>query len=75
MSDHQPPQPKQIYTYQDLAKFSDPNLYSAFGNVKDSKKPSAPKFSFGTATRASEPKRFQSHEMSRLDCYGNLDLI
>ena len=45
--------PSKIYTHQDLVKFSDPNLYSGFGNPKDSKKPSAPKFSFGTATRAS----------------------
>lgn len=42
---------KKVYTYQDLIKFSNTEIYSAFGEIKDSKKPSAPKFSFGTSTR------------------------
>lgn len=49
---------KKTYTYQDLVKFSDINVYSGFGEVKVSQKPSAPKFSFGTATRAAGPKKF-----------------
>lgn len=42
---------KKVYTYQDLIKFSNMDVYSSIGEVKDSKKPSAPKYSFGTSTR------------------------
>ena len=42
---------KKVFTYQDLIKFSNTEIYSAFGDVKDSTKQTAPKFSFGTSTR------------------------
>lgn len=51
---------KKVYTYQDLIKFSNTQIYSAFGDVKNSQKPTAPKFSFGTSTREAEPKKFVS---------------
>ena len=38
--------------------------------MRDSKKPSAPQFSFGTSTRDAEPKKFVSKEMAVVDCYG-----
>ena len=63
-------QEKKVYTYQDLIKFSNMDIYSGFGEVKESNKPSAPKFSFGTSTRDAEPKKFQNKEMARIDCYG-----
>lgn len=44
-------QEKKVYTYQDLIKFSNMDIYSGFGDVKDSTKPSAAKFSFGTSNR------------------------
>jgi len=42
---------KKVYTYQDLIKFSNINIYSGFGEIKESVKPSAPQYSFGTSTR------------------------
>lgn len=59
-----------MYTYQDLIKFSNTEIYSAFGEMKESKKPSAPQFSFGTSTRDAEPKKFVSKEMAVVDCFG-----
>ncbi len=59
-----------MYTYQDLIKFSNTEIYSAFGDMKESKKPSAPLYSFGTATRDAEPKKFVSKEMAVVDCFG-----
>jgi hypothetical protein len=38
--------------------------------MKESKKASAPHFSFGTSTRDAEPKKFVSKEMAVVDCYG-----
>lgn len=61
---------KKVYNYQDLIKFSNTEIYSAFGEMKESVKPSAPKFSFGTSTRDAEPKKFVSKEMAVVDCYG-----
>lgn len=46
------------------------DIYSGFGEIKESKKPSAPKYSFGTSTRDAEPKKFHSKEMAQIDCYG-----
>lgn len=43
---------KKVYTYQDLIKFSNNEIYSGFGEMRDSKKPTAAHFSFGTASRA-----------------------
>lgn len=63
-------QDQKVYTYQDLIKFSNTEIYSAFGDVKESQKPSAPKFSFGTSTRQAEPKKFVSKQMALVDCYG-----
>ena len=63
-------QEKKTYTYQDLIKFSNLDVYSGFGEVKESKKPSAPKYSFGTSKREAEPKKFHSKEMAKIDCYG-----
>ena len=63
-------QEKKVYTYQDLIKFSNLDIYSGFGEVKESIKPSAPKYSFGTSTRDAEPKKFQNKEMAKIDCYG-----
>lgn len=63
-------EPKKVYTYQDLIKFSNTEIYSAFGEMRESKKPSAPHFSFGTSTRDAEPKKFVSKEMAVVDCFG-----
>lgn len=63
-------QEKKVYTYQDLIKFSNLDIYSGFGEIKESVKPTAPKYSFGTSTRDAEPKKFQNKEMARIDCYG-----
>jgi hypothetical protein len=38
--------------------------------MHESKKPSAPQFSFGTSTREAEPKKFVSKEMAVVDCFG-----
>lgn len=38
--------------------------------MKESKKSTAPQFSFGTSTRDAEPKKFVSKEMAVVDCYG-----
>lgn len=38
--------------------------------MRESKKPSAPHFSFGTSTRDAEPKKFVSKEMAVVDCFG-----
>ena len=38
--------------------------------MRESKKPSAPHFSFGTATRDAGPKKFVSKEMAVVDCFG-----
>lgn len=38
--------------------------------MKESKKSTAPQFSFGTATRDAEPKKFVSKEMAVVDCFG-----
>jgi hypothetical protein len=43
-----------------LIKFSNTEIYSAFGDMKESKKPSAPQFTFGTSTRDAGPKKFVS---------------
>lgn len=61
---------KKAYTYQDLIKFSNTEIYSAFGEMKESKKSTAPQFSFGTSTREAEPKKFVSKEMAVVDCFG-----
>ena len=63
-------QEKKTYTYQDLIKFSNLDVYSGFGEVKESNKPSAPKFSFGTSTRDAEPKKFTNKETAWIDCFG-----
>jgi hypothetical protein len=61
---------KKAYTYEDLIKFSNTEIYSAFGDMRESKKASSPQFSFGTSTRDAEPKKFVSKEMAVVDCYG-----
>ena len=38
--------------------------------MRESKKPSAPHFSFGTATRDAGPKKYVSKEMAVVDCFG-----
>lgn len=68
-------QEKKVYTYQDLIKFSNLDIYSGFGDVKESLKPSAPKFSFGTSTRDAEPKKFQNKDMAKIDCFGTHFII
>lgn len=45
------PKETKVYTYQDLIKFSGTEIYSAFGEIISSEKPSAPKYSFGTSVR------------------------
>lgn len=44
--------PKKVYTYKDLLRFENPNLYSSMGS--NSTKTSSPAFGFGTAKRAKE---------------------
>jgi len=61
---------KKVYTYQDLIKFSNTEIYSGFGEMRESNKTSAPHFAFGTATRDAEPKKFVSKEMAIVDCFG-----
>ena len=51
-------QEKKVYTYEDLIKFSSLDIYSGFGEIRESKKRSAPKFSFGTGTRDAGPKKY-----------------
>ena len=51
---------KKVYTYQALIKYSNTEISSALRDVKDSKQPSATKFSFGTSSRDAEPKKFVS---------------
>jgi len=51
---------KKVYTYQDLIKFNNTEIYSAFGEIHESKKPTAPQFSFGSSTRDAEPRKFVS---------------
>lgn len=65
-----PKDEKKVYTYQDLVKFSNTEIYSGFGEMRESKKPSAPHFSFGTSKRDAEPKKFVSKEMAIVDCFG-----
>lgn len=47
-----------MYTYEDLIKFSSLDIYSGLGEIRESKKKSAPKFSFGTGTRDTGPKKY-----------------
>jgi hypothetical protein len=55
----EPPKKEKVaYTYEDLIKFSNTDVYSAFGEVKPSTKPSAPQFSFGTSKRDAGPKKY-----------------
>lgn len=61
---------KKVYTYQDLIKFSNTEIYSGFGDMRESKKPTAPHYSFGTSKRDAEPKKFVSKEMAAIDCFG-----
>lgn len=61
----------KVYTYQDLIKFSGTEIYSGFGDMKESKKPSAPCYSFGTSMREAETKKYTTKEMADIDCYGN----
>lgn len=63
-------QDQKVYSYEDLIKFTNTNIYSAFGDVKESTKPSAPNFSFGTSNRAAGPKKFVNNKMAVLDCFG-----
>ena len=39
--------------------------------MRESKKPSAPLYSFGTSGREAEPKKYTTKEMANIDCYGN----
>jgi len=64
------PKMKKNYTYDDLMKFQDPNMYSSIGKMKISGKDTAPSFSFGTATRAKQQKIFQSKELSKTQFLG-----
>lgn len=64
------PKEQKVYTYQDLIQFSTTEIYSAFGQMIDSVKPSAPQFSFGTAVRDAEPKKYTTKEMANIDCFG-----
>lgn len=61
---------KKVYTYQDLIKFTNNDIYSGFGEVVDGTKPSAPQFSFGTGTRAAGPKKYVNKELIVMDCFG-----
>lgn len=61
---------KKVYTYQDLVKFSNTEIYSGFGEMRESKKSTAPHFSFGTSNRDAEPKKYVSKEMAVIDCFG-----
>ena len=63
-------QEKKVYTYEDLIKFSNTDIYSGFGEVKPSTKPSAPQFSFGTSRRDSAPKRYFNKELIVMDRVG-----
>lgn len=40
-----------MYDYMDLVKFESKEVYSSFGKMKVSTRPSAPTYGFGTADR------------------------
>jgi hypothetical protein len=69
------PKEQKVYTYQDLIKFSGTEIYSAFGEMIDSVKQSAPKFSFGTSVRDAESKKYTTKEMADIDCFGNTNIL
>lgn len=54
------PSPPKTYTIKDVVDFECNDIYSAFGRMNMSKKPTAPKYGFGKADRAKMAKVYQS---------------
>ena len=62
----------KTYTYTDLLKFENPQAYSSLGKVPLSTKRSAPKFSFGSADRSQQAKKYVNKELAAIDFAGLL---
>ncbi|EAS00318.1 sperm-tail PG-rich repeat protein (macronuclear) [Tetrahymena thermophila SB210] len=62
--------PPKIYTYIDLLKFENPEIYSSFGKMRLSHKTTAPKYGFGTADRNKQAKVFQNKELAKTNFAG-----
>ena len=61
---------KKSYTYQDLLKFQNPDIYSSIGKMKVSTMRTEPSMSFGTASRDKQQKIFQSKELCKSQFIG-----
>lgn len=61
---------QQVYTYNDLIKFENPQAYSSLGKVPLSNNLSAPKFSFGSADRGNQAKLYHNKDLAKIDFAG-----
>lgn len=49
---------KRSYSYYDIIRMESKQIYSSIGEMIDSKKPTAPKYGFGTSDRKNRKKVF-----------------
>lgn len=64
--------PPKTYSYADLLKFENPQLYSSIGKMITSEKPSAAKYGFGTADRNKQAKVFTNKDMAKTEFWGKV---
>jgi len=65
----------KTYDYGDLLEFEDLGYISSIGKMRLSQNITAPKFSFGTATREKQQKVFQSKELSKAQFLGTIPIF
>ena len=72
MKDNEEAKPAAVpnYTYMDLIKFENPQVYSSIGKMLSSDKITMPKYSFGTADRKGQAKVYSNKNMAKTDFAG-----
>lgn len=61
---------QNVYLHREAHSKQRSKMYTSFGSLKDARQTSAPKYSFGRSTRAEQPKRYLSKEITKADNFG-----
>jgi|JI6StandDraft_1071083.scaffolds.fasta_scaffold05095_5 hypothetical protein len=63
---------KRSYSYFDIIKMESKQIYSSIGEMLDSKKPTAPKYGFGTSDRKIRKKQYDGEAIAKIDLAGQI---
>lgn len=63
---------KRSYSYYDIIKMESKQIYSSIGDMLDSRKPTAPKYGFGTTDRKTRKKQYDGEDIAKIDLAGQI---